>query len=165
MEIVGVEAENFGSLSETALGLLEGGEDEMLLRVANGFVETGGGFGERQGAVREGIWKVFGKNQIGIADDNGALDGVFQFANIAGPIILSKAGAGSWGKSADFAIRARGIAGDKMIGEGLDVLGMLAECGHGDGDNVEAIEEIEAEFFFGDGFLEVLVGGGDEADV
>src|ERR1700740_2145730 len=52
-----------------------------------------------------------------------------------------------------------------MIGEEGNVFGMLAESRHGDGDDIETVKEVEAEFFLVDGFLEVLVGGGDKADV
>ena len=52
-----------------------------------------------------------------------------------------------------------------MVGEQRDVLGVLAKRGHGERNDVEAIEEVEAEFFLGDGFLKVLVGGSNEADI
>ena len=52
-----------------------------------------------------------------------------------------------------------------MVGEQRDVFGMLAEGWHGDVNDVKPIEKVEAEFFVGDGFLEVFVGGGDEADI
>ena len=165
VEVVWVEAEEFGGLREAALRLIEGGEDKTLLGIANSIVKIGGGFGSGQSSIGKGVGKIFGENEIGIADDNGALNGVFQFANVAGLIVLGEAGSGSGGESADFTIGARGVAGDEMVGERWDVLGMLAKGGHGDGDNVEAVEEVKAEFFVGDRFLEVFVGGGDEADV
>jgi len=99
-----MEAKEFGGLGKAALGLLKGSEDQMLLGVANGIVEIGGGFGDGQGAVGESFGKVLGKDEVRIADDDGALNGVFEFANVAGPIILSEAGTGGRGKSADFAI-------------------------------------------------------------
>src|SRR5580700_291599 len=165
MEVVGMEAEKFGGLGEAALGLFQGGEDELFLGVANGVMEVGWGFGNGQRAIRESIREILGKNEIGRADNDGALDGVFEFANVAGPIVLGEAGTGSGRESADFAIRAGRITRDKVIGEERDVFGMLTQGGHGDGNDVEAIEEVEAEFFVGYGFLEVFVGGGDEADV
>jgi len=52
-----------------------------------------------------------------------------------------------------------------MVGEEGDVFGMLTEGGHGDGNDIEAVEEVKAEFFVGDGFLKVFVGGANEPDV
>src|SRR6266481_9799372 len=165
VQIVGMEAEEFSSLGKAALRLFQGGEDEMFLGVAHGLVEFGGGFGNGQCTVGQSVRQVFRKNQVGGADDDGALDGVLQFADVAGPIVLGETGTCGGRKSTDFAIGARGVTRDEMVGEQRDVFGMLAKGEHGDGNNVEAIEEVEAEFFVGDGFLEVLVGGGDEADV
>src|SRR6266436_2383348 len=165
MEVVRMEAEKFGGLGEATLGLFQGSENEMFLGVAHGVVEFGGGVGNGQCAVGQSVREVFGKNQVGGADDDGALDGVLQFANVAGPIVLGETGTCRGRKSADSAIGARGVTRDEMVGEQRDVFGMLAKSGHGDGNDVEAIEEVEAEFLVGDGFLEVLVGGGDEADI
>src|SRR5258705_10214609 len=165
VQIVGMEAEEFSSLGKAALRLFQGGEDEMFLGVAHGVVEFGGGFGSGQCAVGQSVRQVFGKNHVGGADDDGALDGVLQFADVAGPIVLGKTGTCGGRKSTDFAIGARGVTRDEMVGEQRNVFGMLAKGGHGDGNDVEAVEEVEAEFFVGDGFLEVRVGGGYEADV
>src|SRR6266436_1196896 len=160
-----VEAEKFGGLGEATLGLFQGSENEMFLGVAHGVVEFGGGVGNGQCAVGQSVRQVFGKNQVGGADDEGALDGVLKFADVAGPIVLGETGTRGGRKSTDLAIGARGVTRDEMVGEQRDVFGMLAKGGHGDGNDVEAIEEVETEFFVGDGFLEVLVGGSDEADV
>ena len=160
-----MEAEELGGLGEAALGLFEGGEDEPFFDVANGVVEIGGGFRNGQGAIRESVREILGKNEIGIADDDGALDGVLEFADISRPIVLGEAGTGGGRESTYFAIGARGVTRDEVVREQRDVFGMLAKCGHSDGDDVEAIEEVEAEFFVGDGFLKVPIRGGDEADV
>src|SRR5882762_3274356 len=135
VQIVGMEAEEFGSLGKAALGLFQGGEDEMFLGVAHGLVEFGGGFGNGQCAVGQSVRQVFGKNHVGGADDDGALNGVLQFADVAGPIVLRETGTCGGGKSADFAIGARGVTRDEMVGEQRDVLGMLAKGGHGDGND------------------------------
>ena len=76
MEVIGMQAEKFGGLGKVALGLFEGCKDEVLFRVANGVVEIGAAFGGGQSAIRESVWEVFWKNEVRIADDDGALDGV-----------------------------------------------------------------------------------------
>ena len=52
-----------------------------------------------------------------------------------------------------------------MLGEDGDLLGAVAERRDEDIDDVEAVVEVLAEASLGDGALEVLVGGGDDADV
>src|SRR5260370_41667570 len=117
VQIVGMQAEEFGSLGKAALGLLQGGEDEMFLGVAHGLVEFGGGFGNGQCAVGQSVRQVFGKNQVGGADDDGALDGVLQFADVAGPIVLGETGTRGGRKSTDLGVGARGGTRDEMVGE------------------------------------------------
>src|SRR5258708_8541732 len=110
-------------------------------------MEIGSAFGHGQCAVGESVREIFGKDDVRISDNDGTLDGVFQFANVAGPIVLGKAGAGGGGESANFAIRAGGVARDEVIGEERDVLGMLAKGGHGDRDDGQAVVKIEGDFF------------------
>ena len=57
----------------------------------------------------------------------------------------------------------RGRLLDEGERELRDVLGALGEGGHGDGDDVQAIEEVLAEAALGDAVLEVDVGRGEHA--
>jgi hypothetical protein len=52
-----------------------------------------------------------------------------------------------------------------MCGEELDVFRVLAERRHRDGDDIEAVEKVEAEFFFAHRPLQVSVGGREETNV
>ena len=54
---------------------------------------------------------------------------------------------------------------DEILGQEADVLGSLAEGRKLDANDVEPVEEIFSETAFGDFLFEVLVGGGDDADV
>ena len=58
-----------------------------------------------------------------------------------------------------------GEEGEHAAGEAGNICGALAQGGHGQGDDVEAVEEVLAEFALGDGGLEVVIGGGDDADI
>ena len=60
---------------------------------------------------------------------------------------------------------SRGEALEEGVDQERDVLLALAQRRHGDVDDVQAVEEVVAEFALAHQFLEVLVGGGDEADV
>src|SRR5687767_8708015 len=58
-----------------------------------------------------------------------------------------------------------GVLLAEVLGEDGDLLGAVAERGNEDVDDVEAIVEVLAEAALGHRALEVLVGGGDHADV
>src|SRR5258705_7536674 len=53
----------------------------------------------------------------------------------------------------------------EVLGEDGNLLGAIAERGDEDVDDVEAVVEVLAEASLGDGALQVLIGGGDDADV
>lgn len=52
-----------------------------------------------------------------------------------------------------------------MQHEGRDVFAAAAQRGQLDGDDVEAVEQVLAEFALAHGLAEIDVGGGDDADV
>ena len=54
---------------------------------------------------------------------------------------------------------------EEFVDEKRDVFLAVAQRRDKEGDDVEAIEEVFAEVAAGDLFFEVLVGGGDDADV
>ena len=53
---------------------------------------------------------------------------------------------------------------DVLCDEG-DVLGVGAQWGHFDFDDVKALVEVLPKFAFGNGLLQVAIGGGYDADV
>src|SRR5690606_36352437 len=55
--------------------------------------------------------------------------------------------------------------GEEVIDKERDVLEAVAQRWHRERDDIEAIEEVLAEGAVGDALLEVLVGGGDDADI
>ncbi len=58
-----------------------------------------------------------------------------------------------------------GVLVQKVAGQELDVLSPVDQRRRGDGDDVEAVEEIAPELALVHGPLQFLVGGGDEAQV
>ncbi len=55
--------------------------------------------------------------------------------------------------------------GEEFLDEERDVFFAVAQGRDEEGDDVEAVEEVFAEVAAGDLLFEVLVGGGDDADV
>ena len=62
-----------------------------------------------------------------------------------------------------FEIISRAELGQEIIGQGADVFAALAQRGDADGNYAQAIVEIFAEFLLRDQFLQIAIGGGDDA--
>ena len=135
-------------LEQSALAQIEHGQGEFLFLGAQGL----GDIGRSQGGA------------LGI-DDDGPLDDVEQFADVAGPGMMGQQVDGAAGESIDLLVDALDRALEKMLGEQGDVFRVLAQRGDIDGEDVEAKIEILAEFPPGDQFLEVPIGGADDAHV
>jgi hypothetical protein len=102
---------------------------------------------------------------IGIIKNDGTLEFVGEFADVAGP----------WVGHESFASGgADGFPGDAMtfgellkehLGESHDVVAPVAERRDIDAEEVEPMIEIFAEFALGDRIGEVTIGGSDDADI
>jgi len=53
----------------------------------------------------------------------------------------------------------------EMIGQQGDVFAALAQAGHANGNDVQAIVEVLAEGALGDLAVEIAVGGGDDSNI
>src|SRR5215472_10844741 len=164
MEVVRVQTKQLRGLREAALGLLERLEDELLLRITNRLMVV-----RSAGKGASGIGQCFGQilreNVVRRSYDKSAFDRVFELPDIPWPVIGSQRRASCGRQPLDPAVRTRSIARDEMVGEQGDVLGTLAQGWHGNGNNVQPVEQIKAEFFFANGLLKILVGRSDEADI
>ncbi len=129
-----------------------------------GFLLMEGGAGRGFGrAVVE--HELFGAEAVGVREQDGAFDDVFQFADIAGPGVGLEAGEGGGGEVGDGALEIDGVFAGEVLGEQGDVLAAVAEGWEVEGEDVEAVEEVGAEAVGAAGFVEVGVGGGDDADI
>ncbi len=96
---------------------------------------------------------------------NGALDCVFQLADIARPFVIAESVERIFVDAQNAAVRGGRVFLQKVIGQQRDVFAALAQVRHADGNHVEAVIEIFAEKIFGDGFVEIAIGGGDDAHI
>ena len=102
---------------------------------------------------------------LGVADDQAALDGVLELAHVARPVIAHQHVDRRRGDALHvLAVLQRELL-QEVVGEQQDVGLALAQRRHEDREHVQAIVEILAEIAGGDGLFEVLVGGGDEPHV
>ena len=179
------DAEPAGGLGLVALGEADGLGVKLRLEVGDHFREGVLFFaaldaGEQVGDVggvglaREG-WRLArpGKHLLDVLDGDGEGPGdqqglahdVFQLADVAGPGLLLKPvdGVGLDGRGLDPQIR--GVALHEEFHQVGDVLGSLAQRGHAEDHDAEAIEEVLAELLFADGGFQVAMGGGQHAHV
>ena len=109
---------------------------------------------------------MFGFEHAAVAaEDDAALDDVLEFADVAGPAVEFQDGHALVGDAADADAVLAGKAGHELAGQKGDVLLVLAEGGDVNGNDVEAEEEVLAEFPALDAVLEAAVGGGQDADI
>jgi hypothetical protein len=124
-------------------------------------LEQGGGVGV---AAQLGREKVGGEGGA-VGEDDAAFHGVFELADVAGPLVVHHEAEGFGGELGRGKAVFFGVELEVVGGEERDVFLAAAERWELEGDDVEAVEEVLAEAAFLDGLLEVDVGGGDDADV
>src|SRR5271168_5552782 len=106
-----------------------------------------------------------GGNARGLFQGYGALDGVFQFADVAGPVIDFQAAHGFGINRFDFFAHGFRIAIKERAGEQRNIFAAFAQGRQVDGDDAETVVEVLAEAAFGDFLGEIFVGGGNDAHV
>src|SRR5215472_18969747 len=94
-----------------------------------------------------------------------AFDGVFQFADVAGPIIGFETAHSFRRDGLDAFFHGAAEAFQEVAGQQGNVFAAFTKRGDVDGDDTEPIEQVFAEFAGSDGLFDVFVGGGDHADV
>ncbi len=169
-EGVAADFEVLGGLGDVVAVLLEGGVDELALEIGHEFVEGlvaggGDGFGFAEAAFEMEIGEAGGLDLGGGLEDDGAFNDVAEFADVAGPVVVEELLAGGSGQAANVFLHGGVVMGQEGFAEGDDVVAALAEGGRTELDDVEAVEKVFAEVVLADGFDDVAVGGGDEADV
>ena len=100
-----------------------------------------------------------------VGEHDGAIDGVLQLTDIAGPVEGGEAGQ-RFRRSADDGFTFLDIeASDEAVDQGGDVLLPLAQARRLDGEDVQPVEQILAEAALRHGLGQVAVGGGDDPHI
>ncbi len=108
---------------------------------------------------------MLGFHNRAIANDDGALQGIAHFADIARPGVVLKRVQHRLAHPADFSSVLVIHVGQQCLDQFRDVFFMLAQRGHVDVENVESIIKIVAQLASRHGFLGNLVGCGQNADI
>ena len=129
----------------------------------SGMGELGGG--EWAAAFGENLLHMVHADGVVAGEKEGLADGVLEFADVARPGLLLKQSDGFGGDGRGGNADLGAIFAKEVTSHFRDILLALVEGREGDGDDVEAIEEILAEHSFLDGSFEVAMGGGNDADI
>jgi len=115
--------------------------------------------------MKQVLRQVFRSDDVAGDHHYQSLDDVFEFANVSGPGVVLE-------DFEDFGLqgfkglfRGSAIDAEEMVDKKRNVAVALAESWYDDGNYVDAEVEIFAETALADGVLEVLVSGGDEAEI
>ena len=105
------------------------------------------------------------RHELLALEDDDALDEVLELAHVTGPRVGQEALEDLRGEAHGLPVVLARVLQAEVLGEGRDLLGPVAERGDEDIDDVEAVVEVLAKGPLGHRLFEVLVGGGDDADV
>jgi hypothetical protein len=148
------DAEDFGSALLVAAGAQEGAADGLFFELVKG---EGGGRQGRAGR-NDFLRKIVQLENPAPREQGGAEEDILQLADVTGPGICTQRGKCG---------RADGkITGtEEALGQRFDIFDALTQGGHVDVEDVEAMEEVEAESAGCDILFERKIGGSDDPRV
>ena len=159
-----MDIEEFRGGLTVAVASLQRGDDGLSGGEFYGVADGGRGCGVIFPAG-EFIGELGGVDGVGGADYEGAFDDVFEFADIAWPVVIHEDFHGFRGDAGDVFVLEAVEAFDEVAGEEGDVLLAHSQGREFESDDIDAVEEVFAEASFPDHGGEVTVGGGDNPGV
>src|SRR6185436_1851905 len=145
-------------------------EDRLALQLVERDPRRGQAQVERRDVVRRRApggaeVQVVLEKESPLGHEDGALDGVFELANVPRPSVALQRAHGGGLEPPDVLLELLREAIDEVRGERNDVLLALAQRRHLHVDDVEPVVQVLAELAAVDRLFEVLVRGGDQAHV
>ena len=148
---------------------LESFDDEFAFEGFDEGIEISFCFGVESGSG--GLTGLEGGGEVIAVDDvigcgeNGTFDAVFEFSDVSGPVVGHEHIDCRSGDADDmFSVQFIEFF-EEMFCEEHDIGSSVMEGGEVDGEDVESIVEVFAEFSFFHEFFEVAAGCGDESDI
>ena len=99
---------------------------------------------------------------IVVSQDHPALDHVFQFADIAGPVVMQKGLHGKVGNPQGIFVVKAVVFANEVFNKQRNVFLALSQWRNFDSENVEPVEQICAKFAVIDSTLEIFIAGGND---
>ena len=173
VEMTALEAEGAGDVGHMEIVAADFGEKDFALESFGALDESSllrGGFcsggGINRGAVcgGEGEANVLVGNGVFGGEQGEAFDDIAKFADVAGPAIAAQLRDRVVGKGFVFPAVLLGDLVGKMGDELGEIFEAIAQRRQGQRENVDAVEEVTAEFVISDAVFEVAVSGHDDAD-
>ena len=104
-------------------------------------------------------------DRIFVGEDDGAIEDVAELAYVARPAVVEQHFAGSVGEAEVWAAMEASEVIEKEIDEQADVVAAIAEWRQVQLEDAEAIVKVLAKAFVADILLEILICGGDDANI
>ena len=160
-----MDAQTPGRLSHIASGQLHRLKDNLLLRLLDGLVVVRESRSLRRGRFQNVFRQVFGPDDIAGAKHHGALDSVLELPHVTWPAVLGQADARFGGNAHVVALAHAAVFLGEVGGEEGNIVAAFAQGWHSEGDDVEPEEEVPPEAALTDGFIQVLICGGDQPNI
>src|SRR5262249_46900563 len=104
-------------------------------------------------------------DRLVVGEDDSAIDHVAKLSHIARPMIFAKPAAGSISETQIWSAMQAAEVIEEEIREGIDVVAAITEWRQGQLGKAEAGIQVFAKAFVADVLLQVLIRGGDDADI
>ena len=174
VEVAALEAEGAGDVGHMKIVAANFREKDFAFKGFGALYESSllrGGFSGDRGVDRGGICcgqgeaNIFGADGVFGGEQREAFDDIAQFANIAGPGVATKLRDGFVGERFLFPAVLLGDLASKMGDEFGKILEAVTQRRKGQRENVDAMEEVAAEFIIFDTIFKVAVGGNDHTNI
>jgi len=117
------------------------------------------------GAERMSEWDVPRQQHIRIGQSHGALDGILQFADVAGPVVVLQHFISVLGDPQPGETAFLGQSLQEESCQQTDVLGAFTEGGNVNPHDVEPVKQIFAKFPLLHFLFQIAMRGGNDADI
>ena len=174
VKMAALKAEGAGDVGHVKIVAADFGEQDFALEGFSALDESPllrGGFctegGINRGSVccGEGEANVLVGDGVFCGEEGEAFDDIAKFADVAGPGIAAQLRDRVAGKGFVFPAVLLGDLARKMGDELGEIFEAIAQMRKGQRENIDAVEEVTAEFVISDTVFEVAVGGNDDPDI
>ena len=169
-----LKAEGAGDVGHVEIVAADFGEEDFALEgfsaldqsplLRGGFC-TEGGINRGSVCCREGEANVLVGHGVFSGEEGETFDDIAKFADVAGPGIAAQLRDRVAGKGFVLPAVLLGDLARKMGDELGEIFEAVAQRRKGQRENVDAVEQVTAEFVISDTVFEVAVGGNDDPDI
>src|SRR5712692_8766265 len=127
VQVVRMYPQQLGRFCEVSAGLLDSIEDELLFQFADGLVVASRRIAPGAARFQDNFRQVFGQNEFRRTRHNRPLDGVFELAHIARPVVAHQARYSFGRDSLDVPFAALAVLGREVPGQQRNIFPALTQ--------------------------------------